>query len=487
MALMTKAAQETQESGKTILLVEDNAVIALAQKMTLEKSGFSVVTAASGDNAVQAMKDNPAIDLVLMDIDLGRGIDGTETAEIILREREVPVVFLSSHAEQEVVEKTEKITSYGYIVKNSGPVVLVASIRMALRLFEARMSEKKHQASLETAYRELYETKHLLEQTSRLARVGGWETDVLTGEVQWSPVKREIHEVPADFQPDMPATIECYREGEDRETIEQLVRRAVELGEPYDVELRIVTAGGSERWVRTMGSAEFRGERCVRLYGTTQDIDERKRAETELHRQLEEKEMLLRETHHRIKNNMASVASLLALQTRSATNPEVTAALQDAAGRVNSMRELYEKMLRTEGSQEVAADGYVGDLVDSVVELFPSPPEVSVKKDLDHFLLGPRQLFSLGIIVNELLTNAIKHAFGSREAGTVAIVLRRHADRIELIVGDDGPGWPDDFSPDSSVGFGIMLVRMLSEQLEGTVSFESDHGARVVLQFPQAR
>ncbi|TVQ26996.1 MAG: response regulator, partial [Spirochaetaceae bacterium] len=120
-----------------ILLVEDEALIALAEKRTLEREGYVVHTAPTGEHAIETVIDNTAIDLVLMDIDLGSGIDGTVAAERILDIRELPIVFLSSHTEAEIVQKTEGITSYGYIVKNSGDTVLLASIRMAFRLHES--------------------------------------------------------------------------------------------------------------------------------------------------------------------------------------------------------------------------------------------------------------------------------------------------------------------------------------------------------------
>ncbi len=123
---------------KTILLVDDEAIIALAEKGILERYRYAVIIATSGEAAVQTVRQNPEIDLVLMDINLGPGMDGTEAAERIFKVRDVPVVFLSSHTEREVVEKTEGITSYGYIVKNSGETVLLASIEMAFRLLDSR-------------------------------------------------------------------------------------------------------------------------------------------------------------------------------------------------------------------------------------------------------------------------------------------------------------------------------------------------------------
>ena len=136
------------EQKKTILLVEDQAVIAIAQTNLLKKNGYDVIVAHNGEEAVRLTNNNSAIDLILMDIDLGKGIDGTEAAQRILAENEVPIVFLSNHTEKEIVAKTEKITSYGYVVKNSGETVLDASIKMAFKLFDAYTEKAKSERML---------------------------------------------------------------------------------------------------------------------------------------------------------------------------------------------------------------------------------------------------------------------------------------------------------------------------------------------------
>lgn len=124
--------------SKTILLVEDQAIIALNEKASLERFGYRVLLAYSGEDCVRAALATPDLDLVLMDIDLGSGMDGTEAARRILSSRDLPLIFLSSHTEPEIVGRTESITSYGYVVKSAGITVLDASIKMAFRLFEAR-------------------------------------------------------------------------------------------------------------------------------------------------------------------------------------------------------------------------------------------------------------------------------------------------------------------------------------------------------------
>jgi PAS domain S-box-containing protein len=139
---------------KTILLIEDEAILAKVEAKTIRQFGYRVIVADSGRKAVRLAAENRDISLILVDVDPGKGIDGTEAARQILSKRTVPVVFLTSHPEQEMVEKVRGITRYGYVIKDSGDFVLKSSIDMAFELFEAH---EKTRVS-EIKYRRLHET-----------------------------------------------------------------------------------------------------------------------------------------------------------------------------------------------------------------------------------------------------------------------------------------------------------------------------------------
>ena len=124
------------ESVKTILLVEDELLIAMAKQHELERFGYNTMHAMTGSEAVCKVKKNKNIDMVLMDIDLGRGIDGIEAAELILEYMHIPILFVSSRSESEIIEKTGKIGAYGYVVKSAGIKVLHSSIQAAFKIFD---------------------------------------------------------------------------------------------------------------------------------------------------------------------------------------------------------------------------------------------------------------------------------------------------------------------------------------------------------------
>lgn len=136
---------------KTILLVEDDAIIAILEKRWLIKDGYHVIHVTTGEKAIEILEEDLLkIDLILMDIDLGPGMDGTETAREILIKHDTPLLFLSSHTEPDLVRKTEEISSYGYVLKGSSETVLLASIRMAFRLYQAQR-ELNEKAEIITA------------------------------------------------------------------------------------------------------------------------------------------------------------------------------------------------------------------------------------------------------------------------------------------------------------------------------------------------
>jgi PAS domain S-box-containing protein len=157
-----------ENSTKTILLVEDEALIALQETRQLQKAGYIVIHSLTGEKAIEIVNTNPGgIDVILMDIDLGKGIDGTEAAEQILRTNDIPILFLSSHMEPEIVRKTEEITNYGYVVKSSVFTVLDASIKMALKLFAASRQLDLYSMEIEEKNKELNASLEKLQQTNQ--------------------------------------------------------------------------------------------------------------------------------------------------------------------------------------------------------------------------------------------------------------------------------------------------------------------------------
>ncbi|MFW6208764.1 MAG: PAS domain S-box protein [Spirochaetota bacterium] len=177
---------------KKVLLVEDEALIALSEAQILKKNGFEVELAYSGRQAIEKTEADEEINLVLMDIDLGAGMDGTEAAEQIIKARDLPIVFLTSHTEKEYVDRVEKITGYGYIMKNSGEMVLIRSINMAYKLYEAHQRLKEREIRYKTLFESAYEAILIMDahmfidcNHSALQFFGCTSKDELIGHSPW--------------------------------------------------------------------------------------------------------------------------------------------------------------------------------------------------------------------------------------------------------------------------------------------------------------
>ena len=146
-----------------------------------------------------------------------------------------------------------------------------------VKLLELRLKNKELIAIKEA----LEKSMELYAQTSNVARVGGWEIDLLKNKFGWTSITKEIHEVQADFMPDLRIAINFYKEGEDRDTIKALFSKAIDHGEAFDVELKITTAKGNEKWVRTKGEAKKVNGVYTRVYGILQDIHDKRMHESE--------------------------------------------------------------------------------------------------------------------------------------------------------------------------------------------------------------
>lgn len=252
----------------------------------------------------------------------------------------------------------------------------------------------------------------------------------------------------------------------------------------YELDKRFIRKDGQVLYTHLYATCQRNPDGSIQqMLASLVDISERKRAEEEIRRQLAEKQILLREVHHRIKNNIAAISSLLSLRMKSLNNPEAVAVLQDAIGRVDSMRILYDKLLLDEAYTQASVKNYVESLIDMIVALFPGGAAIALNKHIADFQLDPKRLFLLGIIINELLTNIMKYAFAGRDAGQITFALASANGRVSLTLQDDGVGLPAGFDSEGSGGFGLMLVRMLCQQLGGIFSITAQAGTRCRIEF----
>ena len=196
------------------------------------------------------------------------------------------------------------------------------------------------------------------------------------------------------------------------------------------------------------------------------EIDARRRAEAEVENAARSHEILYRELQHRVKNTLSLISSLVSLSRYSAGTDDISAALSDIEARIESIVLVYNQLAARSRYGELDLAAYLGQLVDSIVGSIVSPPGMGDPDvRLDSVVVSVDTAISIGLIVNELVTNSVKHAFRRDRPGRIRVLLAAADDGFELEVSDDGVGMPDDAPPDDVSSLGLGIVRLLAEQI----------------------
>ena len=216
------------------------------------------------------------------------------------------------------------------------------------------------------------------------------------------------------------------------------------------------------------------------------DITDRKRAEGLLKTSLKEKELLLREIHHRVKNSLQIISSLLSLQASEFDDNLIIEKYKESENRIHTIALIHENLYQSTDISNIDFKNYLEILIDDIMYSYKVDREmIKTVLDLNDYELGIETAIPVGLIINELVSNALKHAFKSGEKGEIKIVLEKYDDTYTLTVQDNGIGLPDDIHPENSKSLGLMLVNALVTQLEGKMSFEVKNGTSFKIIFKE--
>jgi PAS domain S-box-containing protein len=224
----------------------------------------------------------------------------------------------------------------------------------------------------------------------------------------------------------------------------------------------------------------------ARLYERAQhEIGERMLAEERIQASLEEKVVLLQEIHHRVKNNLQVISSLLNLQARGIDDDRTLEVLQESQNRVRSMALIHEKLYRTEDLSRIDLGEYVESLTAYLARSYAKRAgSADIRVDAERVLLEIDAAVPCGLIVNELVSNALKHAFSDGRRGQIEVGIHADGDRlVHLSVGDNGVGFPSEVDFRHSTSLGLQLVNTLVAQLEGTIELDTTQGTAFAITF----
>lgn len=213
---------------------------------------------------------------------------------------------------------------------------------------------------------------------------------------------------------------------------------------------------------------------------------ENSRIYTRIQENLHEKETLLQEIHHRVKNNLAIISGLLQLQAMNSEDEELSHQLLDSESRIHAIAHIHELLYQSESFSRIRFDRQLQKLIHSIVQSFKTNDNVTVKTDLDAIDLNVNQAIPLALLLNELITNVIEHAFPEGHEGRLSVSLNNmDNNEVRLTVKDNGIGIPDDYKTEESDSLGMNLIHMLSRQLEAEMGYtsEPEEGTEVSVQF----
>ncbi|MBM9548679.1 PAS domain S-box protein [Leptospira sp. 201903074] len=593
---------EIKHSLGHILLVEDEAILAISQSEFLKNKGYSVQYVSNTSDAYDYITSGEKVDLILMDINLSDGMDGIQLAEKILLYREIPILFVSGYSDNKILDRVCKVKHYGFVPKISSPDIIECMIRSALQLYKAEQALAFRENELRITFeamgdgvivltpegfiREInhkaldmlgYQKSEVLEkdlssflylvQADTRSRVSypflnsshdlktterrndlivvsstGRETHVtetispildteqnLNGIVivfretpdtpvmvppkdgeslyakvfQLSPIAMAISTVKDGTYLDVNSSMENifqlekskvvgrktaeFKAWSNPEQSERLNKIFKEKGRMSGERMSVEHSDGKKFDVLVFSQAfEIAGERFILWINL--DVTKNLDMEDRLAKSLEEKDVLLKELQHRVKNTLAIISGLLNLESFKVENEVAKQSFLNAQSRIMSMSKVYENLYQSEDLESVDLRKYIEDLVFSLHDIFVlNPTKVRFDVKLDDIRLDLKRTLPLGLILNELLTNALKYAYPNDKGGDIRIQLSRSNESIILSVGDDGEGLPDSVNIEKGNHFGYELIRSLTSQLKGVFSSVSKkgEGLNIMISFPE--
>jgi PAS domain S-box-containing protein len=343
-----------------------------------------------------------------------------------------------------------------------------------------------------------------LELALRSAKAGTWDWDMAADHIEWSSQMFDLFGLDPQTTVASFASWRTVLHPDDREAAENHIAQALQQQTIMDSDYRVVLSGGQIRWINAVGKGVYDAQgKPLQMLGICLDISERKEAEKTLRESaarirasLQEKEVLLKEIHHRVKNNLQIISGLLTLQAAQLNDERLQRLIKESQDRIWTMALIHQTLYQSGNLADIDMVDYIRGLSANLLSTHAQPAMLPVVTfDLAPVRLVIEKAIPVALIINELLTNALKHAFPDGRAGEILISLqgRRGTARLvpergrvptfALTVADNGVGLPGGFDLKNQKSLGLQLVAMLAKQLGGSVTIESKSGTSVSIIF----
>lgn len=396
-------------------------------------------------------------------------------------------------------DNPEIFETYGRVALTSTPEEFETYVPALDRWFSVSVYSPA-KAFFVTVFDNITERKNAQEQINRahedlklalkVSEAGAWDWDIENDRFIWSEEFFQIFGMDPKTTPGFDAWNAAVHP-DDRQIAAARIQDAIDTKQDLSSDYRVVLPGGEIRWIRAIGKTFYNRSRPTRMIGLCMDITRQKRADEAIAQSLAEKEALLREIHHRVKNNLQTVSSLLAMAGMSAASREAAALLRDAESRVHAMALIHSQLYGSQRLDRIDVKRNIRELTDRLSSIYSETTRrITHSVEGDDVFLTIHQAIPCALAVNEIVTNAFKYAFEGKKQGAIDVRVGQEASLLSITIADNGIGLPDGFDVESSETLGVRLVKNLIEgQLAGKVGFSSSGGASVTISFavePQA-
>lgn len=326
--------------------------------------------------------------------------------------------------------------------------------------------------------------RNWIESAQKISDIGSWEHYHQKDEIIWSEENYRIF----GFEPfSVTPTYDLFIDRvhpKDRERMEKAYEKSLQNKESYDEVYRVQIDGDITKYVEVHAKHFYNEAGNPELtIGTNQEVTERELEKKQLLESLDSKHTLLQETHHRVKNNLAVVSGMLQLQWLQEDDPEVIKTLQESTNRIKTVAGIHQQLYQSGNLENVALGDNIKSLASDLISTMETNTKIELESECDTVYLDITQTLPCSLIANEVVTNAIKHAFEGRETRRIHIELKENDGNLKLRISDNGVGLPDDFE-DRQGSLGMNLIETLTNQLDGEYTFDStNQGTTFTLEF----
>jgi PAS domain S-box-containing protein len=455
-----------------ILHLEDNENDAelVRNELETEQVEFSYKRVDNENDFISSISGND-YDIIISDFSLPsyNGLAALEKAVEI--QPQTPFILVSGTLGEDAAVESMKKGATDYVLKNRLKK-LVPTIRRAIE----EVKEKKRRHLAENRFGNLIEAAQdmilTLSSAGRIVSLNkAFETITGLDRNDW---------IGKDYT--------SLIHPEDKISASEKFKSSVNGMVPESYEVRFLNSAGSYLVGEILTTPVIPGGNEVEILGIVRDITERKKNDEIIKRSLMEKELLLKEIHHRVKNNLQIISSLIKMQSQNFKNAEIQEVFRETQNRVMSMSYIHQSFYQSGDLTEINFDIYIQKLVNNLFNIYDTNPVlINFEIDTKGISMGVDTAIPCGLMINEMVSNSLKHAFVKGNRGSISITLDEKDGVCILNIKDNGRGIPDSVQLGKSTSLGMVLITMLCDQIDGSISLKREGGTEYEVRFPRNR